>query len=78
MPEITVICIAAIIMAFLYKRTSHPKLYAFFNTSAGVISLIASETIFSGTLDGITYYNAALSAILGIPGTVAHRLIEMI
>lgn len=77
MAEITVIFVAAVIMAMLYRRTSRPKLYAFINTAAGMISLVASEIIFDGGVDGITYYNMAVSVILGIPGTITHRLIEM-
>ena len=75
--EITGLCAAAVIMAAMYSGTAYPKLYAFFNTAAGAVSLIASEMMFSGSLEGITPYNAALSVILGVPGTIAHRLIEM-
>ena len=72
MAEMAVICAAALIMAVVYKRTSNPKLYAFFNILAGAVSLVASEIYFTGTAEGITPYTAALSVILGIPGTALH------
>lgn len=76
--EIAALCGAAVLMAALYTRTAHPKLYAFFNTAVGTLSLIASEMMFSGELSGLTFYNTALSVIFGVPGTIAHRLIGMI
>ncbi len=72
MSEIAGICAAAVIMAGIYARTSHPKLYAFFNIAAGIVSLVASEIYFAGTPAGITPYSAALSVILGVPGTALH------
>ena len=77
MAEMTVICASAVVMAALYTRTQRPFLYAFFNTAAGLISFAASGIMFSGGLEGVTSYSAALPVILGVPGTVAHRLIEM-
>ncbi len=78
MAEIILICIAALIMAAVYSGSRHPKMYAFINTAAGVLSLAASEMLFSGNLNGINYYNTALSAILGVPGTLLHALIKLI
>ncbi|MBR5089705.1 MAG: hypothetical protein IK093_09775 [Ruminiclostridium sp.] len=75
--ETGALCVTGVIMAAMYSRTSYPKLYALFNTAAGALSLIASETVFSGGLEGITPYSAALSVILGVPGTIAHRLLQM-
>lgn len=75
--ETAVICAAALLMAALYSRTEHPKLYAFLNMTAGALSLVLTEIVFDGGTAGITPYNAALSVILGVPGTVVHRLIEM-
>ena len=76
MAEITVICITAVLMAAIYGRTAHPKLYAFFNTASGVLSLAASQIYFGSGLESITPYNTALSVVLGVPGTVLHRVIE--
>ena len=72
------ICAAAVIMAGIYAHTAHPKLYAFFNTVAGVVSLVASEIIMNGTASGITSYSAALSVILGVPGTALHYFLGII
>ena len=76
MAEITVICILTVLMAVLYGRTAHPKLYAFFNAVSGVLSLAASQIYFGGGIETITPYNTALSVVLGVPGTVLHRIIE--
>ncbi|MBQ9484379.1 MAG: hypothetical protein IJU82_09320 [Ruminiclostridium sp.] len=78
MPEIITVCVVGVIMAALYSRTSRPKLYAFLNALAGAVSLIASELIFTGSLAGLTLYGSALSVILGVPGTIAHRFFQMI
>ncbi|MBP3854879.1 MAG: hypothetical protein IK990_04595 [Ruminiclostridium sp.] len=75
--EIAALCAAAVFMAALYRRTEHPKLCAFFNITAGALSLAVSEIMLEGSLTAITPYNAALSVILGIPGTIAHRLLMM-
>jgi len=77
MPEIITICAAGLIMALLYSRTPRPKLCAFLNALTGAASLVASELIFTGSLSGITLYSSALSVILGVPGTIAHRLLQM-
>lgn len=77
MAEIAGICAAAVIMAGVYARTSHPKLCAFFNILAGTVSLAASELWFTGTAEGITPYTAALSVILGVPGTALHWFLGM-
>ncbi len=76
MAEITVICILAVFVAVLYGKTAHPKLYAFLNAAAGVLSLAASQIYFGSGPENITPYNTALSVILGVPGTVLHRVIE--
>lgn len=78
MPEIIAVCVCGTVMAALYKRTDKPKLYAFFNAAAGALSLVAEELVFVGDLNGVTPYNAALSVILGVPGTIAHRFLEML
>ena len=78
MSEIIGICLLALIMACIYAHTTHPKLYAFFNTVAGMVSLIASEIYFSGTAAGITPYSASLSVILGVPGTALHYFLGML
>ena len=75
--EIACLCAAAVIMALMYRGTAHPKMNAFINTLAGAVSLVVTEVMFSGGLDGITVYSAALSVILGVPGTIAHRLFCM-
>ena len=75
MAEITAVCAAAVIMAVLYGRTSHPKLYAFFNSAAGVLSLAAWQIYSGGGAEGITPYNTALSVILGVPGTLLRMVI---
>ncbi|MCR4779739.1 MAG: hypothetical protein K5876_01445 [Ruminiclostridium sp.] len=77
MYEIAGICAAAVIMAGIYARTAHPRLYAFFNIAAGAVSLVASEIYFAGSAAGITPYSAALSVILGVPGTALHYFIGM-
>ena len=77
MPEIITVCAAGIIMALLYSRTSRPKLYAFLNAFAGAATLVVSELIFTGNLAGLTLYSSALSVILGVPGTIAHRLFQI-
>lgn len=77
MSEIAGICVLAVIMAGIYARTAHPKLYAFFNTAAGVVSLVASQIYFTGTVSGITPYSAALSVILGVPGTALHYFLGL-
>ena len=77
MYEIAALCTAAVIMAVMYSNTRYPKAYAFANIMSGALSLVASEMIYGGGLGGITPYNAALSVILGVPGTIAHRLMEM-
>ena len=78
MAEIILVCTAAIIMAVIYSRSRCPKLYAFINTAAGVISLAACEMLFAGNLDGIDIWDTALSAVLGIPGTMLHALLKLI
>lgn len=78
MEEIALLCVLAVLMAGIYKRTANPKLYAFFNITAGAVSLIASEVYFTGTAAGITPYTAALSVILGVPGTALHYFAGMI
>ncbi len=70
--ETAVLCVLAVLMAGVYRRTAAPKMYAFFNIIAGAVSLVGSEIWFSGTAAGITPYSAALSVILGVPGTALH------
>lgn len=77
MYEIAALCVTAVIMALMYVRTQHPVMYAAINTLAGAASLVACEMLYSGGVEGITPYNAALSVILGVPGTITHRLLEM-
>ena len=77
MPEIITICAAGIIMALLYSRTARPKLYATLNALAGAVTLVASELVFTGSLAGLTFYGSAISVILGVPGTIAHRLFQI-
>ncbi len=72
MEETAVLCILALIMAGVYSKTANPKMYAFFNIAAGALSLVGSEIWFRGSAAGITPYSAALSVILGIPGTALH------
>ncbi|MBQ3841198.1 MAG: hypothetical protein II820_00760 [Ruminiclostridium sp.] len=76
MAEITAVCVIAVIMAVLYGRTAHPKLYAFFNAASGVLSLAASQIYSGGGPGTLTPYNTALSVVLGVPGTVLHMVIE--
>lgn len=76
MAEISAVCAAAVLMAALYGKTAHPKLYAFINAGTGVLSLAASQLYSGGGIESITPYNTALSVILGVPGTVLHRIIE--
>ncbi len=78
MEELIVMCAAGIIMAVLYSKTAYPELYAFLNIAAGAGSLILSELAAEGSLAGINTYKAAVSVILGVPGTVSQRLIGMI
>lgn len=68
MAEIIILAVFGLIMTEVYARTRRPKLYAFLNAAVGVGSLILWQTL-SGTIN-ITAYSSALSAILGIPGTV--------
>ena len=77
MAEMIVMCAAGVIMAVLYSKTAHPELYAFINIAAGAGSLVLSGYA-AGSLSGINTFSAAVSVILGIPGTVAQRLIGMI
>lgn len=78
MAETAGICVAAVLMAAIYSGTAHPKLYAFFNMLAGAVSLIASEIYFTGTAAGITPYSAAMSVILGVPGTALHYFLGIL
>ena len=72
-----VLLISAFIMALLYKRTEHPKLYAFCGMLAGVVSLAAAEIMMNGSVSGINVYSTALSVFLGLPGTLLHCLLKM-
>jgi len=78
MAEMAGICAASVIMAAIYSGTAHPKLYAFFGILSGAVSLIASEVYFTGTAAGITPYSAAMSVILGVPGTALHYFLGII
>ena len=73
-----VMCAAGVIMAVLYSKTAHPELYAIHNIAAGAGRLVLSELAAGGSLAGINTFSAAVSVILGVPGTVAQRLIGMI
>ena len=75
MAEITAVCAAAVLTAAMYGKTAHPKLYALINAGTGVLSLAASQLYSGAGPEGITPYNTALSAILGVPGTVLHIII---
>lgn len=68
MAEIIILAVFGVIITEIYARTRRPKLYAFVNTALGIGSLILWQAL-SGTIN-LTAYNSALSAILGIPGTV--------
>ena len=76
--EAAVLCVLAVFMAGMYRRTASPKLYAFFNSAAGAVSLVAAEIWQSGTTAGITPYTAALSVLLGVPGTALHLFAGML
>lgn len=78
MAEILILCAAAVLMACIYSRTKHPKLYAFINICAGASSLILSEILMHSSLENINFYNTALSVILGVPGTLLHGFAGMI
>ncbi len=78
MAEIILICVAAVVMAVIYSRSECPKLYAFLNTAAGVLSLTACEMLFKGNLESIDIWDTALSVILGVPGTMLHALLKLI
>ncbi len=69
MTEIIILSILGILMAELYTRTKRPKLYALLNTSLGGIALAFVQAV-SGGMIIIDSYNAAFSAILGLPGAV--------
>lgn len=68
MAEIIILAVFGLIMTEIYTRTKRPKLYAFLNAAIGIGSLILWQAL-SSTIN-ITAYNSALSAILGMPGTV--------
>ncbi len=74
MAEIVILCAAAVIMAYIYSKTAHPKLYAFINICAGASSLILAEVLSNHSLERVTVFNTALSVILGVPGTILHGL----
>ena len=78
MSEIILICVSAVIVAVIYSRSRCPKLYALINTAAGILSLAACEMLFTGNLNGIDIWDTALSAILGVPGTMLHALLKLI
>ncbi len=72
-----VLLISAFVTALMYKRTEHPKLYAFVGALAGAASLAAAEMLMNGSIGGINIYNAALSVFLGVPGTLLHCLLKI-
>ena len=78
MAETVILCAGAVIMAGFYSRTEHPELYAFINICAGASSLILAEILKNNSLEGINFFNTALSVILGVPGTILHGLAGMI
>lgn len=69
MVEIIVLSVLAVIVTEVYAHTRHPKLFAFFNSAAGVGGMLLSQYLTTGGFT-VTMYNSALSAILGIPGAV--------
>lgn len=69
MAEIAVLCVFAVIVTEIYARTKHPKLSALINSGLGIGGMLLSQILAVGTVC-VTPYNAALSAILGIPGAV--------
>lgn len=68
MYEILILCLLGVIMTEIYSRTKRPKLYAFLNVIIGSGSFIVLQSL-TDTLS-VTNFNSALSAILGVPGTV--------
>ena len=69
MVEIIVLSVLAVIVAEVYAHARRPKLFAFFNSAAGVGGMLLSQYLTTGGFT-VTMYNSALSAILGIPGAV--------
>ncbi len=63
------IIIAAMIMSGLYLKTKRPKLYAFSGSILGGAALLVISGLSGGAVE-INFMNAALSAVLGIPGAV--------
>ncbi len=69
MAQTIFICVLAVIMAEVYVRTRHPKIYALLNSAAGIAGMILLRYFTAGIWE-ITPYNSALSAVLGIPGAL--------
>lgn len=63
------LCVIAVIVAEVYARTRHPKIYALLNSAAGVAIMLLLRHFTAGVWE-ITPYNSALSAVLGIPGAL--------
>lgn len=68
MLEIVILVVLGLIMTEAYIHTKRPKLYAALNTAFGAISLVLVQTLSGGF--NVTIYNSAISAILGVPGTI--------
>ncbi len=78
MTETVLLIVSAFIIARLYGRTEHPKLYAFLGTAGGVLTLVGGELLIRRSLAGINICNAALAVLLGIPGTLVHLLLGIL
>lgn len=74
MTEIIVLCVMGVIMSEIYVHTKRPKLYALINSLLGTGSMLCSQFLAGGEIN-ISGYNAAFSAIAGVPATVLSLII---